>query len=89
MRYICCIYVLVSLVSMGLLFNQNAMFHWLEMARCLAFLCYSLYRPFQTESILVNLLLYSIRLFYFYSAWMCRQECVKVFSIASAEQKTK
>lgn len=89
MRYICCIYVLVSLVSMGLLFNQNAMFHWLEMARCLAFLCYSLYRPFQTESILVNILLYSIRLFYFYSAWMCRQECVKVFSIASTEQKTK
>lgn len=86
--YCCCAYVIASLVSIGLLFNHNSLFYWLECVRCLIFLGYSIYQPIEVDSIVLNIFLYTIRLFYLYSAWMCRHECVKVFSSAT-EQKIK
>jgi hypothetical protein len=86
--YCCCAYVIISLISIGLLFNHNSLFYWLEMVRCLIFLGYSIYRPIEVDSIVLNIFLYTVRLFYLYSAWMCRHECVKAFSSAT-EQKMK
>ena len=89
MRYAACIYIIVSLVSLGLLFNQNALFPWLEMIRCLAVVGYSMYQPFTAGSLAVTLLLYAVKIFFLYSAWMCKLECVRSFRNKTNEEKSK
>ena len=75
--YACCCYIIVSLISIGMLFNQSPWFPFLEMTRCLVFLGYQLhFSNFLEESFGVRFLLYGIRVFYFYSALKYKIECV-------------
>ncbi|XP_057371745.1 alkylglycerol monooxygenase-like [Daphnia carinata] len=88
--YGCCAYVIVSLISIGLLFNRNSWFPWIEMIRCLVFLAYQLhFELFLTETIGMNLIMNGIRLFYLYSALQCKIECVRQFRDNMQKDKIK
>lgn len=77
--YIGCAYVLISLCSLGLLFNQNRFFPWLEMIRCLFFIGASFYIPLHDGLYWLKVIIYVVRIFHLLSAWMCQYECVESF----------
>jgi hypothetical protein len=79
--YGCCSYIVISVTSLGLLFGENQLFPWLEMGRCLLFLFYSSEVIFTQNVLLMTLLLWIIRVFYFYSAWLAKTKCVDMISI--------
>lgn len=90
MLYGTCIYMIVSIWSLGLLLNDSKLFPWIEITRCLLFLGYQIYRPVAVDSLMASIALYAVRLFYFYSAWQCRVLCAQQIAVNPAElEKTK
>ena len=79
--YGCCSYLVISAISLGLLFSENQLFPWLEISRCLLFLFYSSEVIFTQNIFLMTSLLWIIRVFYFYSAWLAKTKCVDMISI--------
>jgi len=73
-------YILTGLTSVGLLFDGHALGPWLEMTRCLVFLGFTIRLPFVIDSLAVYVLLYAVRIFHFYSAWIFKNECVDIFT---------
>lgn len=75
-----CAYIIISLISLGGLFNRSSWFPWVEMLRCLLFLGYQMYSPIVVDSNWSKLALYAVRLFYLYSALTCKTNCVQQLS---------
>jgi len=72
-------YVLMSLISVGLLFDGHPLASWMEMIRCLVFLGFSIKQPFTIESYWAHTLLFVVRVFHFYSAWIFKKDCIEMF----------
>jgi len=83
--YLCCVYLLVSLTSLGLLYNGSRFFPWLECGRCLLFLAVSPHLALEQP---LAALLWLVRLFYFYSAVTWASKCVASVGVSQPE-KTK
>lgn len=71
--------IIVSLISLGLLYDEHKLAPWLEMVRCLVFLGVTIKHPFVIDSVVLHTILFAVRAFYFYSAWIFKNECVVAF----------
>lgn len=72
-------YVLMSLISLGLLYDEHALAPLLEAMRCLLFVGFTVTHPFATDSMTVQVVLSALRMFYLYSAWLFKNDCVTAF----------
>jgi len=81
-------YIVVSLISLGLLYDGHALAPWLEMLRCLVFLGLTIRIPFMIDSTMMHIILFTLRIFYFCSAWMFKKECIVAFKkMATVKEK--
>jgi len=72
--------ILSSLGSMGLLYDEHPLAPWTEMIRCLVALGLTVKHGLVIDTAAAHLFLLAARLFYFYSAWIFKNECVDIFT---------